>query len=116
LVDAQSGTETTLFARFGTRCCLLLCDDAAPENTELQATAAAVRAAYPDLIDPCIVAPAGAVGAVPLLLDRGGAMHAAYGVRGPTGILVRPDGYIGYYGQPLDRDRLLAHLATFLRS
>jgi 2-polyprenyl-6-methoxyphenol hydroxylase-like FAD-dependent oxidoreductase len=116
LVDAQSGAETTLFARFGTRYCLLLCDDAAAGNTELQATAAAVRAAYADLIEAYIVAPAGAAGAVPLLLDHGGAMHAAYGVRGPTGILVRPDGYIGYYGQPLDGDSLLAHLASYLRA
>ena len=64
---------------------------------------AAVGDAYGDLIDVHIVAPSGTV-------------RDAYAVRAPTGIVIRPDGYIGYYGQPIDRARLLAHLASYLVS
>ena len=114
LVDARSGVATQLFAllRSG-RHCLLLCtaDDA---QRGLDEIVAAVRSAYAELIDAFIVAPAGAPGAVPLLLDPTAALRSAYAVRAPTAVLIRPDGYVGYYGQPVERGRLLRYLATYL--
>jgi hypothetical protein len=81
---------------------------------ELDAVAAAVRTAYPALIDVFIVVPSGAPGDVPVLIDRSGALRDAYAVRAPTAVLMRPDGYVGYYGQPIERDRLMAHLGSYL--
>jgi len=101
LVDARSGAATPLFARRrGTHHCLLLCagDD---ERWVPDAVAAAVRGAYPDLIDVVVAAPSPA-------------LREVYAIHAPTGVLIRPDGYIGYYGQPIEADRLLAFLATYL--
>jgi len=116
LVEARSGAPATLFPRFGTRHCLLLCAaEAALDElrTTFNAIADAVRRAFPGVIDVVAVAESESAAEIPLLLDRAGALRDAYGVRVPRAVLVRPDGYIGYYG-PLDRDRLLGHLATYL--
>jgi hypothetical protein len=118
LVDARGGAPTTLFARFGTRHCLLLCAGDTPLGelcASFDATSAAVRQRWADVVDVAWVAASGPAGEAPLLLDPGGALGDAYGVRAPSAVLVRPDGYIGYFGQPLDRDRLLAYLASYLQ-
>lgn len=54
-------------------------------------------------------------GQLPRILDADGVLCDTYAARTPTAVLIRPDGFIGYYGQPVDADRLLAHLATYLR-
>jgi hypothetical protein len=112
LVDAASGASTQLFDHFGTRHCLLLYDDAGGDA--LAEVADAVRGAYGDLVDVFAVAPSGTPGHVPLLLDSSGSFRDAYGARAPTAVLIRPDGYIGYWGQPIERGPLLAHLSRYL--
>jgi 2-polyprenyl-6-methoxyphenol hydroxylase-like FAD-dependent oxidoreductase len=121
LTIAPSGAATRLFAVCrGTRHCLLLyagdAGGAADSGRALDEIGAMVRRAYPDLIDVFTVAPtAGIGGETKVLVDGDGALRDAYAVRAPAAVLIRPDGYIGYYGQPADADRLRAHLATYLR-
>lgn len=119
LTDARSGKPAQLFGLYnGLRHVLLLCrGDANGEDSRcsFSETAAAVQSTYPDLVDVYTVAPSGRPGAVPLLFDRAGEVRKTYAVQNATGVLIRPDGYIGYYGQPLDPGRLLAHMATYLR-
>src|SRR5262249_21198256 len=114
LVDARSGGATQLFSllRSG-RHCLLLCSAHAPQR-ELADIAAALQAAYPGRIDAYIVAPADAADAGPVLLDRSGPLRATSGVRAPTAVVIRPDGYVGYYGQPAERGRVLEYLGRYL--
>ena len=50
-----------------------------------------------------------------LVLDASGALHERYGARSECVYLVRPDGYVGYRGQPADEERLFAYLATIFR-
>jgi 2-polyprenyl-6-methoxyphenol hydroxylase-like FAD-dependent oxidoreductase len=50
-----------------------------------------------------------------LILDPNGALHQRYGARSECVYLVRPDGYVGYRGQPADEERLFAYLATIFR-
>ena len=45
---------------------------------------------------------------------RKGAFAAAYHVRSGTGYLVRPDGYICYYAQPVTKDGILLYLSDLL--
>jgi 2-polyprenyl-6-methoxyphenol hydroxylase-like FAD-dependent oxidoreductase len=45
------------------------------------------------------------------LLDEGGALHQRYGARSECVYLIRPDGYVGYRGQPADEARFFAYLA-----
>jgi 2-polyprenyl-6-methoxyphenol hydroxylase-like FAD-dependent oxidoreductase len=118
VVDATTGTTTQLFAllRSG-RHCLLLCvhgSITAALQRSLIDTAAAVQRAHPDLVHVFVVAPSGTAGSLPLLLDRTGAVQAAYALHEPTAVLIRPDGYVGYLGQLLDGAGLLAHLASYL--
>ena len=114
VVEARGGAATHLFEllRSG-RHCLLLCS-AAAAVASMQPIAVAVGEAYGDLIDVFIVAPSDAPSQTPLLVDRTGGVRAAYAVRAPTAVLIRPDGYVGYYGQPIDHARLLAHLKSYL--
>ena len=44
---------------------------------------------------------------VPAIGDPGGAFATAYGLSGTGLVLVRPDGYIGFRSEGLDRDGLL---------
>ena len=105
LSDARSGAATTLFTlRRSPRHCLLLCvgESRSGDGREgLEAIAAAVQAAYPELIDVFVAA-------------ASDALRQRYGVSAPTGVLIRPDGYIGYYGQPIESERLLAYLSSYL--
>ena len=113
LLDPLSGHPTSVFAMLrGTRHRLLLLG---ADAAALDAVAEEVRAAHPNLIDACIISKAPAETRTPLRLDPTGALAAHYTVHGATGVLVRPDGYVAYYGQPLRVEDLLEHLATYLR-
>jgi FAD binding domain len=46
--------------------------------------------------------------------DVDGRVHEKLHANGPTLVLVRPDGYIGYRGQPADADSLQRYLRRFL--
>ena len=51
---------------------------------------------------------------VPVLLDKEKAMHLRYSAEAESIYLVRPDGYIGYHGQPSDADHFWNYLRTIL--
>jgi 2-polyprenyl-6-methoxyphenol hydroxylase-like FAD-dependent oxidoreductase len=118
LIDAASNTETRLFAvlRSGRHSLLLCSGDAALEalNQTLADIAAAVARRYVNLVDVFVVAPAGAPSGLPLLIDATRALQTAFRIEAPSAVLLRPDGYVGYYGRPVNRDRILAHLDTYL--
>jgi 2-polyprenyl-6-methoxyphenol hydroxylase-like FAD-dependent oxidoreductase len=61
--------------------------------------APALAAAFADAGEPCLV-------------DGAGDLAAAYGMRGGDGVLVRPDGYVGWTARPLTAAGLAAHLAV----
>jgi 2-polyprenyl-6-methoxyphenol hydroxylase-like FAD-dependent oxidoreductase len=86
----------------GTRHHLFLCADEAGAP-HLGEVAAAVRRDFAELIDTHVVAPPDAA-----------ALRDAYGLHGPAGVLVRPDGYIGWIGSAVDPQSLLEHLASYL--
>jgi hypothetical protein len=44
------------------------------------------------------------------LLDSSGSAHRAYGAEDEVLYLIRPDGYVGYRGQPPDAAKLLGYL------
>jgi 2-polyprenyl-6-methoxyphenol hydroxylase-like FAD-dependent oxidoreductase len=100
LSDAPGETATPLFAqlRAGRHSLLLSCGGDAALRATLQSVAAEVAAPFGHSVDSFVV-------------DR---LAAAYGARSPAAVLVRPDGYIGYYGQPVERGRLFAYLASYL--
>ena len=50
----------------------------------------------------------------PIWRDVDGKVHRQLGAAGGTVILVRPDGYIGYRGQPADAEKLGAYLDRYL--
>ena len=54
------------------------------------------------------------VGGLATLVDREGAVCRQHGATGTAVVVVRPDGYIGYRGQPADAERLLGYLDTYL--
>jgi 2-polyprenyl-6-methoxyphenol hydroxylase-like FAD-dependent oxidoreductase len=120
LIDAASNTATRLFSvlRSGRHCLLLCIGDAEPGvlSQTLADIAAAVARRYANLVDVFVVAPAGAPSGLPLLIDQTRSFHTGYGIDAPSAVLLRPDGYIGYFGQPLDRERILAHLDRYLMS
>jgi hypothetical protein len=47
-------------------------------------------------------------------LDPERIVHTQHAVREPAAVLARPDGYIGYRGQPASWENLSAHLERFL--
>jgi 2-polyprenyl-6-methoxyphenol hydroxylase-like FAD-dependent oxidoreductase len=47
----------------------------------------------------------------PRFFDRNGLLHQVYGARGECLYLIRPDGYVGYRGQPADLVKLSDYLA-----
>ncbi len=58
--------------------------------------------------------PAEMLAGVPVLLDKEKAMHLRYSAGAESFYLVRPDGYIGYRGQPKDADHFWNYLRTIL--
>jgi len=51
---------------------------------------------------------------IPVWLDPDGQLHQKLGVVDPTIVVVRPDGYIGYRGQPADGEALSKYLDGYL--
>lgn len=47
----------------------------------------------------------------PLILDYGAHLHQTYGARGECLYLIRPDGYVGYRGQPADLQKFADYLS-----
>lgn len=115
LTDARTGAATTLFhVTRGTRHVLLLLagkDDPA-------ALAPVAAAVDPELVASHLIVAGDALPAWdgPVWRDQRGATHARLGAHGPTAYLVRPDGYVGWRGQPAEPAGLAEHLATYLKS
>ncbi|MGW4295637.1 FAD-dependent monooxygenase [Micromonospora chersina] len=57
----------------------------------------------PDAAEPRLLAP-------PALRDADGRFRAVYGLTGTGLYLIRPDGHVGFRGQPVDPDALRKHL------
>jgi hypothetical protein len=68
----------------------------------------------PHLVVPMAAAPASARWEGPTLLDEGGEVHRRYGARSECAYVIRPDGYVGYRGQPVDGAKIEAWLERCL--
>lgn len=99
---------------------LLLFDGAAPTPegyANLAAVARRTRERFDGLVTPVVVVPRAERPAAlewdgALVLDAEGAVHQRYGARSECLYLVRPDGHVGYRGQPADGEKLFDYLAT----
>jgi 2-polyprenyl-6-methoxyphenol hydroxylase-like FAD-dependent oxidoreductase len=68
------------------------------------------------VLHPDVPAPIGADGSIPQgWRDSRGEFGRVYDVRGPTALLLRPDGYVSLRRTPPSASELSAHLATVLR-
>ena len=113
------GSETDLFREFqGTRCTLLLFDGPAPSaagSARLVGIARRVDTLLGDEIKTCIVVshkPGSLDWGGCILLDTERELHETYGARTETLYLIRPDGYVGFRGQPVREDKLLGYLGN----
>jgi hypothetical protein len=99
---------------------LLLFPDAHdPKSSgDLAGIAAEAMRAFPEVLAPHVIRKAGGgVGsdpALPIWIDVEDKLHQKLGVTGRALVLVRPDGYIGYRGQPADGVALAKHLGGYL--
>ena len=86
------------------------------DHVRLAGIAGRVEAALGTAVRSCVLLPAGSPPAdpadVPTFLDLDGEAHRLYGAGGGGAYLVRPDGHIGYRGQPAEERALLAYLDT----
>lgn len=101
LFDLFAGVNHTL---------LLWSDGSVAEYEELAAQA--VQAAH-DLLDVYLVTSERAESTLPSIVDADGEFRAAYGIDGPSAIIVRPDGYIGHRGLPVSAEVLAYLKGTF---
>lgn len=122
LKQAGSGHEERLLAVLrGTRHNLLLLPASADgaDAASLSEVSQRVEAAYPDVIRAHLILPGDAAfsgkGAFPSVwLDPAATVRHIVGARQTTLVLVRPDGYIGFRGQPATWDNLHAYLDRYL--
>ena len=76
--------------------------------------------AFPDAVSAHLVAPAGSAApsaeapAVARWVDADARTHRALGATDRALVLVRPDGYVAYRGQPADGAALAAHMDGYL--
>ena len=123
------GRTATLFAELrDTNYMLLLMPGDGDEEAvqDLVAMAAQVCQAFPGVISARLIrqpAGGGVAGAikgevsanVPVCEDVEGGIYEQFGVGQHSAlILVRPDGYIGYRGQPADGEKIMGYLRRFL--
>lgn len=111
---------------------LLFAGDCADQDglRRLAATLKAVGSGFGRIVQPLLIAvhdprrgSTGAAGwrallpqlsgspACPLLIDHGGVLHRRYTAYQDSVFLIRPDGYVGYRGQPADPESLLRYLS-----
>jgi len=102
----------------GTELVLLLYADASADAGALRTLeAVAVDARARGRLRAYVVLAPGvdaALADVPAIDDREGAFAAAYGASGTCAYIIRPDGYVGYRGAPVDRDRVLAYVGRIV--
>ncbi len=87
-------------------------EDGEPDAVEgLKATAADIASRYPGLVSGLVILrrPAGAEDAA-VAYDPGASLHRRYGARTNSLYLLRPDGYIAFRSQPIDREALVSYL------
>ena len=122
-LTAAGGERTTLFAALrGGRHALLLFPGAADSDavSQLVKIADETGRAFPNVFSTHVVlnggdpAPGAAGSNVSAWIDADGGLHRRLGVTGRALIWVRPDGYIGYRGQPADGERLSKYLDHYL--
>lgn len=127
LTSTADDRVTTLFSvmRTEARHVLLLFPASCERQAIAEATAIATTtgSAFPGLVAPMLVLPpeASSVGAdesrkadIPAFADTMRRLHDRLGVRGPTAIVVRPDGYIGFRCQPARPRAVEAYLGRHL--
>jgi hypothetical protein len=126
LASAKDGGATTLFqATHGTRYNLLLLGGPGDAQAlpHLEKIAADVQQRVPDVFAVHVILPSGenvttgaaaAPANVSIWNDTTGRLYQQLGVTERALVVVRPDGYIGYRGQPADGTKLLAYLDKYL--
>jgi 2-polyprenyl-6-methoxyphenol hydroxylase-like FAD-dependent oxidoreductase len=113
---SASGEERRLHAILrGPRQDLLLLPDHPSHIAELAEIGRRAEATYPGVIRSHVIASGAAPsGAVPDWLDSEGSLRRILGARASALAVVRPDGYLGYRGQPASWDELRDYLDRHL--
>jgi 2-polyprenyl-6-methoxyphenol hydroxylase-like FAD-dependent oxidoreductase len=121
LREAGTGKEERLLVllRGPSHHLLLLPGDADPASLAgLGDIARRVDAAYPGLIQTHLIVPGSAptagAGLASVWVDPDGSVRRLLGARETALALVRPDGYLGYRGQPASWEGLRGHLDRYL--
>jgi hypothetical protein len=107
LYDVFRGTHHTVLLFTGV-------DEGARPAVELCRIAEQIELAYPGLVKARVVAAERFADHPAALGDPARSAHRQYGIEAASAFVIRPDAYIGYRGQPVDVDRLLADLARRL--
>ena len=123
VVATESRVQLLDLFRSGRHLLLLFTAELPGEDVvaHLDVIAAAIRERHGESIDAFVVAPSPLDESAPRSLrapttfarrlgDPSGLLHLAVGAGAPTILLVRPDGHLGYRGQPADPEPLRAHL------
>jgi 2-polyprenyl-6-methoxyphenol hydroxylase-like FAD-dependent oxidoreductase len=120
-IRAASREKTSLFREFrGTGFSLLLFGGMARTETgyaNLLEIARRVEGLPGNLVKTHLIvradgAPEGLDREGSVLLDGSGSLHELYGARAESLYLVRPDGYVGFRGQPAEAEPLIEYLRT----
>jgi pentachlorophenol monooxygenase len=99
---------------------LFYADESAGERDfeALAAIADGLSTDYPGSVAPYAVVSPGArpldLERVPLIVDARGGFRSAYGARGGSVYLIRPDGYLGYRAATAAREPLVSHVRRVL--
>jgi len=123
LIERTTDAKLRLFDLLrGTQHVLLLMTGAADKqaSADLLSIRALVAERYAGLIRCCVIAPHETAFTEPRAAEEiqyldPGDLRKHYGIWNETLYLIRPDGYVGFRGQPADGSPLLAHLERYLR-